>query len=227
MTCCIDSRNRTNFDQHPNTCHFQLQNGVLVTQAQLMSFSFTNLFYNITTQNNVIYIDNQIAATIQPKFWNASDFVSELNSQLKTFLNQESDVVTLDTNSNELNWTLADHTITYSSMINVLGITNNTSGIFTSQLTLFGPLTVLIDCAQLNQRTFNTTFGFAANTNQYLFGIPVNSSYLEVQNFQPDSKYVQYYDPGLLINTLDITFRDQATGQLLNIGEWSMILEIQ
>jgi len=213
----VDSRNRVNVNQEPSSCHFQLQQGVQLSNAKLVHFQFGNTLFNITSQNNTLFIDGMLAATITPKFWFAQDFVDELNLQLKTFFSSESDIVTFDSETNKLNWNLSG-TILYSPMNNVLGITSATTGTFQSSLFLATCMTLGLNIQQLEQQTFNTTFAYAANISRPSFVVPVTSGYLEMQS----TKLKQYmtFNPPNFFNVLDVYITDAATNQRVNVGEW-------
>ena len=96
MNLCLDSRDRIKTADSPNTCTFLLQQGIFMNRFELQHFTFANMLYNVTSGKNTLFINGSLAATIQPKFWNSSDFVIELNNQLKFF---PSSVTMLQTHS--------------------------------------------------------------------------------------------------------------------------------
>ena len=84
-----------------------MQDTVIVRKIELTNFQFANTLYNVTSYSNKLYIGGVLAATMTAKFWtSASDFITNLNTQLKTFYLTAVDVVTIDTSTNILTWVL-------------------------------------------------------------------------------------------------------------------------
>src|SRR5688500_348261 len=105
MNLTLDSRNRINA-KPPNSCKFRMQDGVQATKLELVSFQFANFLHNVTSSSNQLYIDSALAAEINAGFWDTTDFVTELNTQLKAHFATVDDVVTLNPLSNSLDWDL-------------------------------------------------------------------------------------------------------------------------
>ena len=214
MNLTLDSRNRID-PTSPNTCKFLMQDGVIGHHFELVSFQFANYLHNVTSTSNKLYISGVLAATITPGYWEATDFVIDLNSKLKTYFVTAVDVVVLSP-SNILTWVLPAGTITASSMNRVLGVIGTPSGSFSTNLFLVGPLQLAFNSQQLQVKSYNSF----PNTNWVSGTIPVNSGYLEVQLWEPQRGW-QLEFTQFMFNVLEVTITNAQNAELVNIGEWS------
>ena len=214
----LDSRNRVNVGQ-PNNCQFALQDTVMASRFELSNFQFANNLYNIQTGSNNLYISGVLAATSTPQFWVATAYITDLNTQLKTYFATVADVVTLDTSTNKLTWVLPSGSISnnVSSMNRVLGLLGSESGSFTSTLFLVGPLQLGIQSPTLSCSSYNSN----GTTAAVLGVIPVNSGFLEVQYYDPDRDWQLKFEPRVSFNLLNIIITDNRTGLVAEgLGEW-------
>ena len=216
----LDSRNRIN-DDYPNNCQFLMQDTVIVRKIELTNFQFANTLYNVTSYSNKLYIGGVLAATMTAKFWtSASDFITNLNTQLKTFYVTAVDVVTIDTSTNILTWVLPSGSITsQTTMKRILGLVGTLAGSFTSTLFLVGPTQLALVSNQLNKFFYNSF----ASTLPVCGIIPVFNGFLQMNYYEPSRGWkFDYGAHWLQFNTLQIGFVDNRTGfPVEGLGEWS------
>ena len=177
------------------------------------------IIYLISKQDLTDYVSGVLAATSTPQFWTASAYITDLNTQLKTYFATVSDVVTLDTTNNKLTWVLPSGSIsvTNSTMNRVLGLLGSETGSFTSTLFLVGPLQLGIQSPTLSCLSYNSN----GTTAAVLGVIPVNSGFLEVQYYDPDRDWQLKFEPRVSFNLLNIIITDNRTGLLAEgLGEW-------
>jgi hypothetical protein len=195
-----------------------MQTGVKASKFELTSFQFANTLFNITSYNNKLYVGGVLAATSTAKFWFASDFITDLNNQLKTFYVTVSDVVTLDSNTNILSWVLPSGSISVSSMNRVLGILGAPSGTFTSTLFLVCPMYLAFMCPQLNVQSYNSF----ASTAPVCGVIPVLQGFMSMNCFEPKREWQLNFEPRITFNLMEVNIVDNSSGNLAEgMGEWS------
>ena len=222
MNLCIDSRNRINTSDAPNTCTFLLQQGIFMNRFELQHFTFANRMENVTSGKNTLFLNGVLAATIQAKFWNALDFVENINNQLKVFLASATDIVTLNADNNTLTWSLNSATITNSPLKSVLGIIGQPTGSFITNLFLVGTVSIGFSSPQLSNYSLNTTLGpDVSNTAIISFVIPVESGFLQVQTYKSKRGCVLQFDTKTSFNVLQVYLTDVNSNTAINIGEWS------
>lgn len=213
----LDSRNRIN-DDYPNNCQFLLQDAIIASKFELTTFQFANTLYNVTSHTNTLYVSGILAATSTPKFWIASDFITDLNTQLKAYFVTVSDVVTLDTSTNILTWVLPAGSITASPMNRILGIVGTPSGSFTTNLFLTGVTVLALMSPQLNTFSYNSY----PSTQPVCGVIPVTSGYMTSSYYEPAREWSINFHPRLSFNFLQINWADNRNGHAADgMGEWS------
>lgn len=212
----LDSRNRINADS-PNNCQFMLQDTVHASKFELTNFMFANTLYNVTSYNNTLYINGQLIVTVTPKFWNADDFVQELNRQLQIFYEMDEPVVTLDSTSNILSWNLPFGFITRSPLNCILGVIGSPTGSFTTNLFLLGPLQLAFNSPELNCFSYNSI----GNTAPVCGVIPVTAGNMQIQYFEPFREWTLDFQPRICFNFLQVNLTDNRNGSPAEgLGEW-------
>ena len=203
-----------------------MQDAVLASKFELTNFQYANQLYNVMTGSNMLSISGVVAATSNPEFWTATAYVTDLNTQLQTYYATGSTVVSLNTSTNQLTWTLPSGVVdplNLSTMNRVLGLLGGETGSFTSTLFLVGPLQLAINSQQLNSYSYNSF----PSTARICGVIPVNVGYLEVGYFEPFRDWELRFEPRINFNLLNITITDNRTGLLAQgMGEWSAVFVI-
>jgi hypothetical protein len=212
----LDSRNRIN-SSTPSNCIFKLQNALNSSKFELITFSFANTLWNVTSSTNTLFIGGVLAATITPGYYSASSFVAALETQLETFFAGVGPYVSLNTATNVLTWSLGvNQTITSSPMNRILGVYTTMTNSFTTSLFLVGCTNLNITCPQLSAFSYN---GFPS-TNRVSICVPVNSGYGDFQVWEPSRGACLEFSK-VHSDTLQITISDSHSDQDVNIGEWS------
>lgn len=216
----IDSRNRINTTSAPNSCIFKLQTALNASRFEVLSFSFGNTLYNVTSSTNKLYINGVLAATTTPGFWAAAAFVTDLETQLETFYGGGSGYVAYNATTNVLTWNLGggqsiSSGTTMNSILGIIGVPVNS---FTSNLFLVGATALSIQCPQLQCFSYNSF----DSTARVSIVIAVDSGYGSFQVSYPKRGSELQFSK-LQADTLQFTITDARNDQLVNIGEWNLI----
>jgi len=212
----LDSRNRINRDSSPSSCIFKLQDPVDASRFELTNFSFANTLYNVTSSNNTLYLNDTLAVTIEPGFWPAVDFVSQLEMQLESFIEGEGPYVVLNVALNTLQWTIGSNSITsQSTMSPLLGVFGSKTGTFTTTLFLVSTTALAVTSPQLQTQSYNSF----PSTARVCIVVPVNSGYGDFQYWEPNRDAAMEFTR-LQFDTLQMNILDAANGRSVNMGEW-------
>ncbi len=212
----LNSRNRINTTNDPSSCVFKLQDTINASKFELTHFSFANILYNVTTQNNTLYINGDLAVTVTPGFWTAASFISEVETQLESFFEDAGPFVVLNVGLNTLSWTLDENSITSSPMNSLLGVFGVKSGDFTTTLFLVSTTGLCVTCSQLQAQSYNSY----PNTQRVSLYIPINSGYGDWQIFEPSRSDASLEFTQLQFDTIQFNVSDSTTGAKINMGEW-------
>jgi hypothetical protein len=231
----LDSRNR---NDHTTVAapSFSLTKTITnVRSVRVKNIMLSNSIYNVRDGMNDslrISIDGgtsySTVAYAQPGFYTAIDYITNLNTFLKTVSGSSSDCVILNSSNNQLIWSLPIGVVIdglYSKSKHILGLADiMVYEAFTSSLFLAVPMSVSFVCGTLQ----STQIVFAGKPlpGMPFVTMPLKSGFMEMDSYEPSSLFTIPMK-GQTMSTLDFRVVDTASGLLLSeLLCWSMELEI-
>ena len=228
----IDSRHRRQGTSHYNA-EFNLTRPLRgVRRARVKSIQFVNTFFNITAENNNLSTSGGVV-TIAVKYYTGTEYVNALNSALVAAFGSGT-YATLDSMTNEVDWTLGSNTVSgKSTMAEMLGLQNDVSaltGSFSTTLHLARPQYLSWSCSQI-QSTGSVHTGDAKDGLQPVAIVPVCAAFLSAQTYAPTVERELVLDSGKNGRTISqLTFRvqDPSSGRdITELSSWAAVIEFK
>jgi len=221
----INSIDRTNGSSA--SFSLQLPYGIIFSYAELITFRIPNTFYNITSYNNLVGVNNTVYA-LTPGCYNLDELFSALVNLIPNFQSITYDDIvgktTITTNTSvTINFTVGGY------LNRVLGFPDNytsTSSSFVSSsppFLAYYQLYIEIDKLSTNFMTSNLlyrspTFIIDNNVNK-------NNMITFSQNSQYDQKVIMQ-DTQIMLHELNITLKDNFGQVLQQCPEFEMTLKL-
>lgn len=231
----LDSRQSTG--PRTSSCSFYLnQQLVNATALKVISFSFANTLYNVTTLNNTLVFDtltDTLNVTLDPGFYSFSDLITAINtaclasSPFVSNLGGAPNAVVLNSALQAV-WTIGSNILQSGSLYaNFLLQPGTYTGNFTTTIFLASPLAIALQSNALSGPSRFVTC-YPQPTTSYFYCQAIQSGYGDVE--PANSSIQQRWEIPLShnnLNTVDVSLFDPATNrELTEMSQWSLILEI-
>ena len=226
----LDSRDRISTSPSSSDFELILNNSVRVKKLKVEYIWIPGSFYNITSSNNKIHINEAIGgaktATLTPGSYTASTLAIEMQTQMNTV--SAGYTVTYNTNQYTFTWSNAasfQFTTASDSPWYEIGLANATTASGTSltssfPISLDRPLNLFISIQGLDKTVITGASQFSA-----CICVPIDAARSQDSLKEPEDEYIKVPTGTVILQRLKVRLLDQ-TGSPFNLqsGDWVLSL---
>lgn len=220
--------------QIPSTCGFPLNHQIVnAKQVKVMSFSFANTLYNVSSLNNTL-VFNLLTVTLPPAFYSFSAFVTAINTALLAngpfvaAMGGAPNAVVLNTD-NTASWTIGTNTLQGGTLYPnlVLAAGNSYTGNFVTNLFLACPQAIQLESSSLQGSDSRYSACNASISNPFAIFV-IESAFGQMESVGQSNQLLESTQlSNSNISRLDVVLRDASTlRELSEISHWCCLLEI-